>query len=66
MMIRRHIGDYHFVADAKTGVTMRWGKTIQDNPTFAPVPELADISISNHCTKVVTSVIVAVVITVNG
>lgn len=51
MMIRRHIGDYHFVADAKTGVTMRWGKTIQDNPTFAPVPELADISISNHCTK---------------
>lgn len=50
-MLKRHIGDYHFVADARTGVTMRWGKTINDNPTFAPVPELADISISNHCTK---------------
>ena len=50
-MLRRHIGDYHFVADAKTGVTMRWGKTLKDNPSFAPVPELADISISNHCTK---------------
>lgn len=50
-MLKRHIGDYHFLADAKTGVTMRWGKTLQDNPLFAPVPELADISISNHCTK---------------
>lgn len=50
-MLIRHIGDYHFVTDARTGVTMRWGKTIQDNPAFAPVPELADISISNHCTK---------------
>ena len=30
---------------------MRWGKTIRENPRFAPVPELADISISNHCTK---------------
>lgn len=50
-MITRHIGDYHFVADARTGLTMRWGKTVKDNPPFAPVPELADISISNHCSK---------------
>lgn len=50
-MLRRHIGNYNFVGDAKTGITLRWGKTINDNPVFAPVPELADISISNHCTK---------------
>ena len=50
-MLSREIGDYHFVADAKTGMTLRWGKTLDENPKFAPVPELADISISNHCSK---------------
>ena len=28
MMLERHIGDYHFVADAQIGVTMRWGTTL--------------------------------------
>lgn len=51
MMLERHIGDYHFVADAQSGVTMRWGTTLDENPVWAPVPELADISISNHCSK---------------
>lgn len=50
-MLERHIGDYHFIADEKTGFTLRWGKTPKDNPESAPVPELADISISNHCSK---------------
>lgn len=50
-MLSRHIGDYHFLADTKSGMTFRWGKTLEDNPTFAPVPELADISISNKCSK---------------
>lgn len=50
-MLARCIGDYHFLADAESGVTFRWGKTLEDNPTFAPVPELADISISNKCSK---------------
>lgn len=50
-MLKRHIDNYHFVADSRTGITMRWGKSLNDDPTFAPVPELADISISNHCTK---------------
>ncbi len=50
-MVRRDIGEYHFVADAQTGLTMRWGKTLHDDPKWAPVPELADISISNHCSK---------------
>ena len=50
-MLARHIGEYHFLADEKTGITFRWGKTLNDNPTFAPIPELADISISNKCSK---------------
>jgi len=32
-------------------MTMRWGHSVADNPIRAPWPELADISISNHCTK---------------
>lgn len=39
------------MGDTKTGITFRWGKSLRENPTFAPWPELADISISNHCTK---------------
>lgn len=50
-MLSRTIGDYHFLADKETGMTFRWGRSLDDNPTFAPVPELADISISNRCTK---------------
>lgn len=50
-MLSRTIGDYHFLADKETGITFRWGKTLEENPVFAPVPELADISISNRCSK---------------
>ncbi len=50
-LIRRHSKDYNFVADGESGVTMRWGKTFNDDPYRAPIPELVDISISNHCTK---------------
>lgn len=50
-MLTRNIGDYHFLADRETGITFRWGKTFDDDPSFAPVPELADISISNKCSK---------------
>lgn len=49
--MRRDIGDYHFLADSRTGITFRWGKTKDEDPSFAPIPELADISISNYCTK---------------
>ncbi len=50
-MLKRDIGEYHFRADAQTGLTMRWGKTLHEDPVWAPVPELADISISNHCSR---------------
>src|SRR5690554_2606306 len=51
MKIRRHNDSYNFIGDTETGVTFRWGKSFKDNPLFAPHPELADISISNHCSK---------------
>lgn len=51
MRVRRHSNSYNFIGDTKTGVTFRWGKNLKDNPLFAPHPELADISISNHCSK---------------
>lgn len=50
-MVTRFTNNYNFIADSKTGVTLRWGNTIKDDPILSPVPELADISISNHCTK---------------
>jgi|Deesub1362A_J573_1020465.scaffolds.fasta_scaffold01018_8 radical SAM protein with 4Fe4S-binding SPASM domain len=51
MKIRRHSKSYNFIGDTVTGITFRWGTTLNENPVFAPWPELADISISNHCTK---------------
>ncbi|MFT9077629.1 radical SAM protein [Ethanoligenens sp.] len=51
MKLRRHGDGYHFFGDTQSGITMRWGHTLAENPVRAPWPELADISISNHCTK---------------
>lgn len=51
MKIRRHSTDYNFIGDTESGMTFRWGKNINENPLFAPHPELVDISISNHCSK---------------
>lgn len=51
MKIRRHSKDYNFVGDTESGITFRWGKTMKEDTAVAPWPELADISISNHCTK---------------
>ncbi len=51
MVIRKHSDNYNFVGNQETGITFRWGKTIKEDPKSAPWPELADISISNHCSK---------------
>lgn len=51
MRIRRHGAGYNFMGDTENGMTMRWGADLRQNPSRAPWPELADISISNHCTK---------------
>lgn len=49
--MRRHSSDYNFIGDTETGVTMRWGSTLEQDPVRAPWPELADISVSNHCSQ---------------
>lgn len=51
MIIRRHSKDYNFYGDTRTGLTLRWADKRFGNPVRAPWPELADISISNHCSK---------------
>lgn len=51
MIIRKHSKKYNFVGNQENGVTFRWGINLKDNPKSAPWPELADISISNHCSK---------------
>jgi radical SAM protein with 4Fe4S-binding SPASM domain len=51
LTIKRLSPEYKFLGNKKTGITFRWGKTINDDPYCAPWPELVDISISNHCTK---------------
>lgn len=50
-LIRRHSPSYNFAANPATGETFRWGRGVDEDPTCAPWPELADISISNYCTK---------------
>lgn len=50
-LIRKHFEGYNFVGNPSTGQTFRWGSVFNDNPTIAPWPELADISISNYCTQ---------------
>ncbi|HBE76213.1 MAG TPA: radical SAM protein [Firmicutes bacterium] len=51
MIIRRHSENYNFFGDTETGLTLRWSRSLSENPEYAPWPELADISISNHCSK---------------
>jgi len=46
--LRRHATGYNFIGDPDTGVTVRWGRNLTDDPARAPWPELVDISISNH------------------
>lgn len=51
MLIRKHFNDYNFVADTNSGVSLRWGAALGVDAAKAYWPELADISISNYCTK---------------
>lgn len=42
--------DYNFLFDKTNGNFARWGKTMKEDPIFAPAPEIADIEISvNGC-----------------
>ncbi len=37
---------YNLVFDKKTGFTARWGSTKEENPQYAPMPEILDLEIS--------------------
>jgi len=51
--------DYNYIFNKDTGFFARWGETKEDNPQFAPAPELLDLEISTgdcsvgcpHCYK---------------
>lgn len=49
--VRRHSPAYNFVGYLENGFTARWGRSLQEDPVRAPWPELADISVSNQCSK---------------
>lgn len=51
MPLRRHSESYNFVGEPATGLTVRWGESLESDPLRAPWPELVDISVSNRCTK---------------
>ena len=40
---------YNYFFNKKNGYFMRWGKQKEDNPDFAPFPEIADMEISTIC-----------------
>lgn len=44
-MIRSESYNYNF--DKKTGFFVRWGKDLDDDPDYAPAPEILDIEISS-------------------
>ena len=41
--------DYNYNFNKSTGFFMRWGKTMDDDPDFAPAPEILDIEVSTVC-----------------
>ena len=47
--------NYNFGFNKKNGRFARWGKTYQDDPDFAPSPELLDIEVTTICNGIVNS-----------
>ena len=41
--------DFNYYFNYKTGYTAVWGKTLEDDPEFAPFPLLADMEITTIC-----------------
>lgn len=46
-----HADGYNYIFNMDTGQTFRFGNTFEEDPFMAPVPELADISITNRCDR---------------
>ena len=41
--------DYNYIFNKSTGLFVRWGENKQDDPKYAPFPEILDIEISTVC-----------------
>lgn len=48
-MARTVDGTYNYRYDVSSGHFMRWGKTVNDDPVMAPVPEILDIEVTDIC-----------------
>jgi hypothetical protein len=44
--------NYNYNFDKKSGKFYRWGKSLKDDPDFAPAPEILDIEVSTICNGV--------------
>jgi hypothetical protein len=44
--------DYNYVFNKEDGFFARWGKTKEDDPNYAPAPEIADIEVTTKCNGV--------------
>ena len=47
--------DYNSIFNKETGFHARWGKTPDDDPDMAPVPEIMDIEIADACSGIAGS-----------
>lgn len=53
MIKRVRTKDYNYDFHFDTGLFLRWGKTLQDDPSFSPLgPELLDIEVSTICSGI--------------
>jgi MoaA/NifB/PqqE/SkfB family radical SAM enzyme len=44
--------DYNYIFNTNTGLFMRWGNTLENDPEYSPIgPEILDIEVSEQCTK---------------
>lgn len=43
--------NYNFIFNSINGFFVRWGKTMEDDPEYAPSPEILDIEISTICSN---------------
>jgi radical SAM protein with 4Fe4S-binding SPASM domain len=41
--------NYNYEFNMENGAFMRWGKTFEDDPDYAPFPEILDIEITSKC-----------------
>jgi len=44
--------DYNYIFRKSDGFFARWGRTKEDNPLYAPTPEILDIEITERCSGV--------------